>query len=404
MPGVPATTRLLNAFLAPTLASRHTPDDVFDGLVFEARAAFGDGEADDTAIDDFRVLLGAFARATQFTALGWQTALMDLQVRVENRIRVRRQLRLEPAIGTMEVRAPVFVAALPRTATALVRGVLAKSPAHRAPLLWEMACTETAQPEEVRHRHFRRTARLYRSLGRLVPKALHASELDMEAPGDCAHLLPHGGHHLLRADLPEYRQWLANRDFTADYAFLKQALQVLQYGRPPARWVIEAPANLGRFEAIRRVFPDAVIVWVHRDPMTVLGSHCGLVEASWALHQRHSDPRGIGPAWLAMVSKAIERSRRAWTTLPREAIVDVAYERLAGDPGAWLPWLYERIGSRWSAIDEANLARVRAEPAAGRAHEHELARYGLGPAEAETAFGDYPRLVDRLATARHVLR
>jgi hypothetical protein len=396
MSSVPAATRLLNAFLTPTLASRHTPDDVFDGLVFEARAAFGEGEADDTAFDDLRVLLGAFARSTQFTALGWQTALMDLQVRVENRIRIRRLHRLEPAIGAVEVPGPVFVAALPRTATALVRGVLARSPAHRAPLLWEMACTETAQSEEVRHRHFRRTARLYRSLARLVPKEDDPSGLDLEAPNDCGHLLPHGGQHLLRADLPEYRKWLANRDFTADYAFLKQALQVLQYGRAPARWVIEAPANLGRFEAIRRVFPDAVIVWVHRDPMSVLGSQCGLVEASWALHQRHPDPREIGPVWLAMASKAIERSRRARRVLPRQAIVDVPYERLAGDPGTWLPWLYERIGSRWSAIDEANLARVMAEPASGRAHEHELARYGVSEADVEAAFGDYPRMVDRL--------
>jgi hypothetical protein len=400
MPSVPAATRLLNAFLTPTLASRHTPDDVFDGLVFEARAAFGDGDADDTAFDDLKVLLRALARATEFTALGWQTALMDLQVRVENRIRVRRLHRLEPAIGSVEVRAPVFVAALPRTATALVRGVLARSPAHRAPLLWEMGCTETAQPEEVRHRHFRRMARLHRSLGRLVPKEVPPSELDMEAPNDCAHLLPHGGHHLLRADLPQYREWLANRDFTGDYAFLKQALQVLQYGRPPARWIIEAPANLGRFEAIRRVFPDAVIVWVHRDPMTVLGSHCGLVEASWALHQRHPDPRDIGPVWLAMASSAIERSRRARLTLPREAIVDVPYERLAGDPQAWLPWLYERIGSRWEGIDEANLAGVMAEPASGRAHEHELARYGVTGADVEAAFGDYPRMIDRLLAVR----
>lgn len=400
MPSVPAATRLLNAFLTPTLASRHTPDDVFDGLVFEARAAFGGGDADDTAFDDLKVLLRALARTAEFTALGWQTALMDLQVRVENRIRIRRLHRQEPAIGTVEVRAPVFVAALPRTATALVRGVLARSPAHRAPLLWEMGCTETAQPEEVRHRHFRRMARLHRSLGRLVPKEVPPSELDLEAPNDCAHLLPHGGHHLLRADLPQYREWLANRDFTPDYAFLKQTLQVLQYGRPPARWVIEAPANLGRFEAIRRVFPDAVIVWVHRDPMTVLGSHCGLVEASWALHQRHPDPSGIGPVWLAMASNAIERSRRARLTLPREAIVDVPYERLAGDPQSWLPWLYERIGSRWEGIDAANLAGVMAGPATGRAHEHELARYGVTAADVEAAFGDYPRMIDRLLAVR----
>jgi hypothetical protein len=400
MSSVPASTRLLNAFLTPTLASQRTPDAVFDGLVYEARAAFGDGEADDTAFDDLRVLLRAFASASEFTAVGWQTALTDLRIRVENRLRVRRQHRLEPAISREIVHAPVFVAALPRTATALMRGVLARSPAHRAPLLWEMGCTETAQPEAIRHRHFKRTAQHYRTLSRLVPKGDGPSELDPESPGDCAHLLPHSSQHLLRADLPAYREWLANRDFTADYAFLKQALQVLQHRRPPARWVIEAPVNLGRFEAIRAVFPDAVILWIHRDPMTVLGSHCGVVEASWALHQRNADPQDIGPVWLAMASKAIERSRRARLTLPRDAIVDVPYEHLVAAPGVWMPWLYERIGARWTETDESNLAQAAAGPESSRVHEHELARYGVSAANVEAAFGDYPRLVDRLLAVR----
>lgn len=400
MPTVPAATRLLNAFLTPTLASQRTPGAVFDDLVHEARASFGDGEADDTTFDDLRVLVRAFASTDEFTAVGWQTALTDLRLRAENRVRIRRLHRLEPAIAREPVRAPVFVAALPRTATALVRGVLARSPTHRAPLLWEMGCTETAQPEAVRHRHFRRTAQLYRTLARLVPKEDHSSELDPEAPNDCAHLLPHGGHHLQRADLPAYREWLADRDFSADYAYLKQALQVLQYERPPTRWVIEAPANLGRFEAIRAVFPDAVIIWIHRDPMTVLGSHCGLIEASWTLHQRHPNPREIGPVWLAMASKAIERSRQARLTLPREAIVDVPYEHLAAAPGMWLPWLYERIGAHWTETDSEHLARVEAGPESSRVHEHELARYGVSAANAEAAFGDYPRLVDRFLAVR----
>ncbi|MFG3340674.1 sulfotransferase family protein [Glycomyces sp. NPDC048151] len=400
MSGVPASTRLLNTFLTPALASRHSPDSVFSGLIAAASEGFGGPDGDDTVFDDFRVLLGALARTDRFTALGWQTALVDLQIRVENRIRVRRLHRERPAIGREEVRAPVFVAALPRTATALVRGVLAGSAAHRAPLLWEMGCSETAQREDVRHRHFKRTARLYRSVGRLVPRGDAASAMDPEAPNDCSYLLPHGSQHLLRADLPEYRAWLAERDFRPDYAFLKQALQVLQHGRPPARWVIEAPVNLGRFEAIRAVFPDAVIVWIHRDPLAVLGSHCGVVEASWAMHQRQPDPRGIGPVWLAMASKAIERSRRARLTLPRDAIVDVPYEWLAAHPDLWLPRLFERIGTGWTEADAANLGRVAALPEPGRVYEHDLARYGVGPGDVEAAFGDYPRTVQRLAAAR----
>ncbi len=86
--------------------------------------------------------------------------------------------------------------------------------------------------------------------------------------------------------------------------------------------------------------------------------------------------------------------------LPREAIVEVPYEHLVAAPEVWLPWLYERIGARWTESDAANLNRVAVGPGSGRAREHELAHYGVSSGEAEAAFGDYPRLVDRLLAVR----
>jgi hypothetical protein len=39
---------------------------------------------------------------------------------------------------------------------------------------------------------------------------------------------------------------------------------------------------------------------------------------------------------------------------------------------------------------------VLARPGIGRQHEYELARYGLDPQQVEEAFGDYPRMVEKL--------
>src|SRR5690606_19663240 len=65
-------------------------------------------------------------------------------------------------------------------------------------------------------------------------------------------LLPHGLYHVLyHAPMPDYRAWLAERDTTVDYEYLKSVLQVLQHGRERRRWVLKNPLNLEQMAVIR---------------------------------------------------------------------------------------------------------------------------------------------------------
>ncbi|MCH7232284.1 sulfotransferase [Glycomyces sp. L485] len=397
MPSIPTSTRLLNALLGPTVAGQRTPEHVFDLLLSKAeQAGGGTVEGDEAFLDGFRALLHSYSKVENMTAVGWQTALADLQLRVQNRLRVMRLLRERPAIGEEPIASPVFIVGLPRTATTLTREVIARAAGHRAPLLWEMFHTDLEQPERERKQRVKSLAQLLKSTRRLAPKYAAAHGFDPAKPDDCIHLLPHGTHHLRRADMPDYRDRLAGHDFAPDYDYLKRALQVLQHGRAPARWILDSPAHLDHLPLIRATFPDAVIVWIHRDPVTVIGSLCSLVETSMALHVRGPDLHRIGSTWLELTADSIERARKARTVLPRESIIDIPYASLMADPFGGTPMLYERIGARWTDADAANLDAALAGPGIGRAHEYELARYGLSTGDVERAFGDYPNTIQQL--------
>lgn len=395
VPNIPISTRLLNAVLGPGSAGRQDPDQVFRQMLDKAVKAGGPA-VEDGFLTDFRRLVTELCTVDGMTATGWQAAMADLQLRLQNRLRIQRLHRDEPGVAAERISAPVFVATLPRTATTLVRGVIARSAQLRAPQLWELTYTDVRLPERERRDRVKSVTRLYAEIGKLAPKYRDAHEFDAEAPDDCAHLLPHGTHHLMRADMPEYARWLEQRDFRPDYFHLKQALQVLQHGRPRARWILESPAHLDHFTAIREVFPDATILWIHRDPVTVLGSVCSLAETVHAMHRRESDREEIGRTWLRLTANSIERARSARVVLPRSAIVDVPYPQLAADPRGALPLVYERIGAQWTGADAANLESVMAGPGIGRSHEFETARYGLTTADIEAAYGDYPRTITGL--------
>jgi hypothetical protein len=196
--------------------------------------------------------------------------------------------------------------------------------------------------------------------------------------------------------MPEYHEWLRDRDHLPDYEYLRQALQVLQYGRERERWILKSPMHLERLPAVLKVFPDATIVWTHRDPVTVIGSLCSLVETTQAMHVRRPDLHGIGRMWLDIQARAVELGRDARVRGPRGAFVDVPYTWLNAEPHEKIPRLYELIGSKWTEDDARNLDDVLARPGIGRQHEYELSRYGLSPTEVEEAFGDYPQLVETL--------
>ncbi len=397
MRSISMSTRLLNAVLKPIVADQHEPDRVFDLLVAKAeQASGGTAEGDESFLDGYRMLLQQYARHGDLTAVGWQAVLGQLQLRVQNRLRVRRVLEEKPEITREAITAPVFVVGLPRTATMLSRDVFSRSAGHRSPLLWEMTYTDTDLSERDRRQYVKSAVQLYKSMSRMSPQYRDTHDFDAERPDDTAHLLPHGVHHLSRAHLPAYRDWLREHDFRPDYLYLKRALQVLQHGRPGSRWFLHSPEHLDHLVAIREVFPDATIVWIHRDPVSVVGSLCSQVEATLALHTKDPDPHRIGATWLELTAASIDSARSARVKLPRQAIVDVPYPQLVAEPHVGVRLLYERLGAEWTEADRANLDAVLAGPGIGRSHEYELSRYGLSTDDVEAAFGDYPRSVHRL--------
>ncbi|MBO3732959.1 sulfotransferase family protein [Glycomyces niveus] len=391
------TTSVLNVLLQPTMGGRRDPDKIFDGIVAKAeRATGGDRAAVPGFLEGMRYLTRCFAASPRLSPMGWQSVQGDLRLRIENRLRVERLVAERPEIAAEPIERPVFIVGLPRTATTLAHNIIAKSPAHRGPALWEWMFTDIDRGEEARRRRIRQTERLVGTFMRLAPAFQVIHPLNAQKPDECNYLLPHGTQHLARVHMPKYHQWIERHDALPDYEYLKLALQVLQYGRERKRWILKSPMHLDHLPEIRKVFPDAQIVWTHRDPITVLGSLCSLVESSQVMHERNPDLHAIGATWLRIQATAIERARKARVDWPRAAFVDVPYPWLAAEPHQKVPLLYERLGAEWTDADARTLDSVLARPGIGRQHEYELARYGLDPQQVEEAFGDYPRMVEKL--------
>ncbi|MCC3765074.1 sulfotransferase [Glycomyces sp. TRM65418] len=394
------TASIVNAALAPASGGRKRPKEAWAKAVEQVEKATGwSTKGEEQFVADLGFHLRCLADEPKLTPFGWQSAIGDAKARLENRLRIRERIIEHPEIADEPIVDPVFVVGLPRTATTLAHKILAASDDHRGPLLWEMLRTDVPIDPAEAAKTIKMIDSGARMMVRFAPSWEVIHPIRSTAPEESMFILPHHTYHLaLRAALPEYRAWLGERDYTADYVYLRRALQVLQYGRERKRWTLKYPAHLNDLEVIRKVFPDAKFVWTHRDPSTVMGSVCSLMETSWSLYQRRPDLRQIGEVALGLLTESIERGRQSRQRLPGGSIVDVPYHRLNSDPVNEVPKLYEALNAKWTEKDAANLENVLARPQADRRHEYTLSRYGLDIQSIEDAFGDYTALCGNFNT------
>ncbi|WP_100444601.1 sulfotransferase family protein [Glycomyces xiaoerkulensis] len=396
-PAASITKVALRAFASPNRRSQTARTAWFEAVGMLDRAGGGGlTEGDGNFTEALAVHLEYLAEVPGLTAAGWLNGFRDALARLENRIGVNRIVAECPEIERERIESPVFIVGLPRTATTLTHRVLSASEAHRGPLLWEYRRTglEPTEPE--------RRAAVDEVAAQLEPTLDRAAGIDRmhriraDLPDECDWLLPGTYTALCFAPAQRYREWIDSRDAAEDYRYLKRALQVLQHGRPPRRWILKSPWHAMRLGVIAETFPDAMFVWTHRDPGEAVASFCNLAESLSRAYAEPVRPERSGPFWLDMLTNVIAAGRSQRARLPAGRFADVPYRRLMSEPEATFRRLYGAIGSQWTDADAAVLGEHRRTRPPPRRRRHGLDRYGLADADVRRAFGDYAATVGAL--------
>ena len=384
----------VNGLLAPaTRRGCRSPGPSFAALeeraARRARVAERAGPPDPAEaefVDDLRVLHDSFLAARDLSFIGLFGARLEVFRHLRNWLRVRASLRTHAEIAAAPVRQPVFVTGLPRTGTTALHTLLAAVPGHRAPLLWELL--EPCPPDAGQRRPDRRPRNaglLTRFTYQVSPVFPVIHPLEAWGPEECVFALPHSMSHYTRAWIPGYRDWYARRDATPDYAYLRQQLQVLQWRQPPRRWILKTPFHLWNLDALLRVFPDATIVWTHRDPAVALASWCSLTEVNMSMHNRRVDLAQLGRDWLQLWTQATDRAARVREAAAR-SFLDVWQTQLAAGPLPALEPVLAGLGVELTPEARQRITALGAGPAAPGAHRYRLERYGLTAQAVRRAF------------------
>ena len=207
-----------------------------------------------------------------------------------------------------------------------------------------------------------------------------------------------------RYRVPEYEDWLSENGCRDAYGFHRRAMQHYTFQRgqrrpgSPGQWLFKMPYHLWNGEP-RRMYPDALFIQTHREPVQFMGSWCSLVgEGSRALERPPASDE-VGVEQLAFMKRIMDRGvdfRRRHPELEHRWI-DVSYYDLIRDPLAVVGNIYDHFG--WTLEPEAVEAmdawqseqseRRRTE----KRHRYDIADYGLTREMIDAAFAPYHAFV-----------
>ena len=145
-----------------------------------------------------------------------------------------------------------------------------------------------------------------------------------------------------------YSAWLMGADMTPALQYYRRVLKLLQWRNPRRHWLLKSPSHLGYLPTLFKVFPDARLVVMHRDPIKANASITNMLATLYWM--RSNQPFDV-MAFEALMTPEATATRLNqlvdWLdseTIPASQVFASRYANLIENPEAAIANLYRRMG------------------------------------------------------------
>lgn len=204
--------------------------------------------------------------------------------------------------------------------------------------------------------------------------------------------------------VPSYVRWCEGHDATGAYEQLARLLKLVGWAQQASSlrpWVLKTAQHMLDLPALLKVFPDARLIFTHRDPLSVVGSTASLTWNQTIIHSDHADAKAIGEEALRSTGVQIERVRLARRAVPQNRLIDVHFEQMEDDWRGTMRRVYEfldlDIHPAWPAMEDY---QRRTHSRHRRPHRYSLEEFGLTHQRVLDELGEYMRTYEIASDAK----
>ncbi len=358
---------------------------------------------DESFIEPFAVLCDDL-RSRELPALS-RFLLKEMAVTAcVNRLMSRDFQKRHPAVLEHRIERPVFILGFPRTGTTVLQNLMALDAKRRALPFWELTSPLPMIEHDPVKDEARRKARMGLGLKMsyaLAPEQLAMHEVKIDTYEECWPLFS-SCFRVLNYDLAlgwdRYGDWLLRtQDMKVPYAEYKRSLQVLSQRKPDQGLLLKCPEHLWFLDALFETFPDACVVWTHRDPFKSVASYSSMVSLSRRTFHGGFEPEQVGEHIASRFADGVERAMAARERLGEHRFFDASFEAVCQDPAQVVREVrahfdLPHVDGADDAMEQYLTSGSRKD-AKGK-HRYSPERYGLQPEATRERFSGYIRRFD----------
>lgn len=371
------------------------------GVLSDARRKVGlDDFGDEGFLEPLEVLVDSINREARLNPVGHMIIRGRIVGVLTNKLVAQDTIKRHPEILDIPVEAPIVVAGLARTGTTMLHRLIAQDPAIRSLASWEAINPAPAKqkPGQKKDPRFAQAAAAAKGLKYMSPGffAIHPAEPD--APEEEVILLEQAFLTTTpeaMMNVPTYSKWLEAQDHVPAYQALKRMMQYLQWQRPgigkDIRWVLKTPHHQEYFDPLLKVFPKAILVHTHRDPLKTSPSLFSMLTHLQMIFSDEVDPNRVARHWLGKIENMARRTLATRERVRDRGFIDVSYYDLIKDPLPQVARIYEAAGLELTPSTVSLMQasqRFNKQHKYGR-HKYSLADFGMTEEDVESRIAAY---------------
>ena len=374
-----------------------------DALLEEAAAATGLNDFGDRWFEKpFEVLLDSVKHEAQLNAAGEFSATKMFHHVLRDRLYTQMWFKRHPEILARPLKNPVVIVGPMRSGTTRLHRLLAADQRFAHLRSFE-TISPVPRPEfeqvlagEAEDFRPKLAARILKVARLANPRTLSIHPTGAYEPEEELGLVAasmYGMKWEAQWNVPSYAEWCHEESAIPAYRHMANLLRLIGWSQQESSlrpWILKTPQHMLDLPALLEVFPDARLIFTHRDPKQVVGSAASLAWNQTIIYSDHNDPAQTGRDWLGKTATMVARMRAARDAIPRERMIDVQYEDMETDWRGTMERVYRfldlemepAVAGMEDYLDRS--ARLKRHP-----HRYSLAEFGLREDEVNERFADY---------------
>ncbi len=313
------------------------------GVLSAARTQSG---LDDFGSMDFTDRLGRLLAEVEADPNVWKSVKASFVARcikaADMRLRNRDYLKRHPRTRDVRIEGPIIVVGLPRSGTTHVENLIAADRRLRyLPVYLGAEATpkpgEKSGPDGVDPRWRRSNDHWQQMKAHPIMAAMHEHSPD-HACGENELQIPDFASYQWEwmADVPKWRDYYYATDQAPHYEYGRTVLQAIVHQFPnERRWIMKGNQNSEQLVPLSKVYPDAIIVQTHRDPLAILQSVLTMRGLAVLAQQKVPDIDAHVNYWVDRIEHMLRAYIRDMDIIPSNRRIDFLFQDvIADDVGA----------------------------------------------------------------------